>query len=299
VRTKGNFRRGTLINNVKLFAYFNIDHPLVAWEVAIGRIKSSCDDNIDDFAVSLWQYNLLYKYAKNGMNKKLINELKLEAIRQKKYPHCISRLKGVYFFESERDAYIALDRWGMSEKKKYISEVCFSANNITKVDSEWITSCLLSENDSWMELYWNGAIYGERPLVEILASGIGVVQNYELRHLAFRKIMEEWPLSTPLLSMACCAFAEKKVETIAQVKPVLTKKGDMIVGSYFVYMDDLKKRENEIMEALELSKGKNEVPPMIVPNDGVSFFKLLDLGDYSFQLNFNGASALFDIIHSS
>lgn len=288
-----------LINNVKLFAYLNIEHPMVAWEVAIGRIKSSCDHNIKNFGISLWQYNLLYQYVKNGVNGKFINELKLEVIRQKKYPHCVSRLKGVYLFENEMDAYVALDRWGMPEKKKYISEIWFSANNITKVDSEWITSCLLSENDSWMELYWNGAIYGERPLAEILVSGIGVVQNYELRHLAFRMIMEKWPLSTPLLSMACCAFAEKKIETIAHIKPALTKNGDMIIGSYFVYMDDLKERENEIIEALELSKCKGEVPPMIVPNDGVSFFKLPDLGDYSFQLNFNGASSLFDTIHSS
>ena len=99
--------------------------------------------------------------------------------------------------------------------------------------------------------------------------------------------------------MACCAFAEKKLETAAHVVPAITKSGDKIVGSYFLYIEDLKKRESEFIEALERSKHKGEVAPMIIPNDGVSFFKLPDLGDYSFQINFKGAGAMMDEVHSS
>ena len=29
--------------NITLWAFLNIENPIVAWEVAIGRIRSSCD----------------------------------------------------------------------------------------------------------------------------------------------------------------------------------------------------------------------------------------------------------------
>jgi hypothetical protein len=41
--------------NLELWAYLNIDNPVVAWEIAIGRIRSACD--INKFAVSSWFYN--------------------------------------------------------------------------------------------------------------------------------------------------------------------------------------------------------------------------------------------------
>ena len=143
-------------NNIKLYAYLNIEHPMVAWEVAIGRIKSICGRNEEKFGISLWQYSLFKKYVQQGDYIKLKNELKLERTRQKLFNNKVSRLEGLYFFESERMAHIALDRWGIPNKKKYISEIDFTPNAITKVDSEWITSYLLEDDETWMKHYWTG-----------------------------------------------------------------------------------------------------------------------------------------------
>ena len=285
--------------NIELFAYLNIEHPMVAWEVAIGRMKSSCDNIKDNFGISLWQYNLLKKYSNTGEYKKIINELKLERMRQRKYSNHVSRLRGLYFFESEEDAKSALDRWNMPQRKKYISAVNFSANSVTKVDSEWITWNLLSENTDWMERYWSGEIYGEKPLYEYLASGFGVIQNKDLRTQAYKRIMDAWPTSTPLLASACCAFKHKRMEEIALLTPALTRENDRLLGSYFINMEDLNNREQEVATAVGICNECNETPPMILPENPNDFFSLPDFRSDCFEFKDTEAQALYEQIHKS
>jgi hypothetical protein len=135
----------------KLFACLNIDHPMVAWEVAIGRLQSVGEITADRFGVSLWAYSLLRSYVHNQQPKRFANELRLEQIRTRSYPDCVSRLHGLYFLKSEQDARIALDRWRMPELKPYISAVQFVPSALTEVDSEWITFNLGSNDDpEWM-----------------------------------------------------------------------------------------------------------------------------------------------------
>ncbi len=285
--------------NLKLFAYLNIEHPMVAWEVAIGRVKSSCDNNSTNFGISLWQYNLLKKYSKFGDAKKFISELKLERIRQKKFQHHISRLRGLYFFESEEDASAAIVRWNIPHRKKYISEVYFSANAVTKVDSEWVTWNLMSENTDWMERYWSGEVYGNTPLYELLGSGIGVVQNMELRAQAYKNILEWWPTSTPLLASACCAFKYKNMEEVALVRPTLTKESDRIVGSYYINMNDFNDRENEIVSALELCNQHQETPPIVPSDNPEVFFSIPNLLTENFEFKDSEAQSLYEDVHKS
>lgn len=300
VRIRIKKRKGpSMSKNLKLFAYLNIEHPMVAWEVAVGRMKSSCDNNDKNFGISLWQYNLLKKYSKSGECKKLINELKLEHIRQNSFPDRISRLRGLYFFKSEDDANAGLDRWGIPHRKKYISEVCFSASSITQVDSEWITWNLLSENTDWMEKYWAGEVYGETPLYEILGSGIGVVQNMELRTQAYKNILDMWPASTPLLAAACCAFRHKQMEEVAIVKPSLIRESDRIVGSYYINMNEFNNRESDIIAAFELCKQHEEVPPMVSSENPDIFFSIPDLVAENFEFKSTEAQSLYDNVHKS
>jgi hypothetical protein len=67
--------------NLILFAYLNIENPMVAWEVGIGRIRSSSDRPRDGFGVSVWAYSLLRRYAANGLDQRFRNEILLEAVR--------------------------------------------------------------------------------------------------------------------------------------------------------------------------------------------------------------------------
>jgi hypothetical protein len=218
------------------------------------------------------------------MDQRFRNELLLEAVRQETHPDACSRLEDLYFFESEYDAHAALERWGLSKRRSLISPVSFSADRITKVDSEWITSYLSSEEREWMPQYWDGKIFGIKPLTEVLARGIGFVRNQELRLSAYRSIIERWPTSTPLLSMASCAFAEYGLEDIAIVRPAITSFQSGVQGSHFIDLGDLKLHEDKVIAALDAFKQRGEVPPMIFPEDGESFFKLPDLTSMDFTL---------------
>jgi hypothetical protein len=269
-----------------LYAYLNIDNPIVAWEVAIGRIRSACDLGLDqhNFGISLWQYNLLKKYTEQGLSNRFANELKLELIRKQRFEGCVSRLRGVYFFDSEEDAHAAVERWGIPNKRKFIAPVTFSEKNATRVDSEWITSFLGSEETDWMEKYWSGETLGSRPLTEVLASGIGFVQNLPLRREAYQRVIDRFPESTPLLAIACCGFHYSSIDSIAQIVPAAIREDDRVKVDFYIYMADLDTRQRELMDAIEACSKSGELPPAIRPADPDAFFRLPDLtkGGFSF-----------------
>lgn len=289
------------MSNHTLYAYLNINHPMVAWEVAIGRVRSACDLGLDhqNFGISLWQYNLLHGYSKGGASARFLNELKLERTRQLDFSKSVSRLRGVYFFERERDAHAAIERWGIPGKREFISPVNFSATRITKVDSEWITAYLSSETSDWMESYWRGVTLGCAPLVELLVSGIGVVQSMELRRQAYQHIVNKFPDSTPLLAMACCGFKHGPLESIAQVVSGLIRNDDRILGDFYVYAGDLGNRQEELVKAMKACEQNGEMPPMILPSDPETFFSLPDLSSGSFSFSGPAIVSTYDEIHES
>lgn len=285
--------------NRKLYAYFNIKNPMVAWEVAIGRIRSICDDTETSFGVSLWFYNLLRKYIGNGASNCVINEFKLELERQENFCDKVSRLQGVYFFESKEMAESALDRWKMPQKKKYISEVYFSGNSYTEVDSEWITSYIQSDETSWMKHYWSGKTLGVKPLTEILANGIGVIQDTNLRMMAYNEIIEKWPTCSILLNSCIATFSEAKIENIGQLVPAILKQENFIEGSYFINMKEFDENQDKVIASLSEAKEKGMNLPMILPDNQDKIFSLPDLTCLSFKLENFAAAELFFNIHDS
>jgi hypothetical protein len=267
-------------NNITLYAYLDIEHPMVAWEVAIGRIRSI---DITKFEVSIWQYTSLSNYVKYGLDQNFINEIELEYVRKQHFPNRVSRMQGVYFFESYDDAVFALKHWDIPLKENYISEISFTPQNITKVDSEWITSYIDKKtNNSWMNKYWNGEIKEDKPLYEILATGLGVILNYDLRIQAYKNIFELWPYSTPLLAMACCAFQVKNIDDIAKVVPALYPNDNVIKGGYIIDISALTTRKEDIIEAIKICKNDNKYPIIVRPKNPEVFFELPDLSYLEF-----------------
>lgn len=284
--------------NRKLFAYFNIDHPMVAWEVAIGRIKSICDRNEDKFGVSLWFYGLMEKYIKDASSTSVINEFKLELVRQNIFPEKVSRLQGVYFFESKYLAETALDRWGLSHRKKYISEVYFSGNSYTEVDSEWITSYLKSDDIEWMPKYWSGETLGVKPLTEIIASGIGIIHNNELRSLAYQRVIEKWPTTSILLNACIATFSESKIEDVGLSVPALLNKSGKLEGCYYIRMKSFDENQHIVVDSLQKAAVKGMDLPNILPSDKDKIFSLPDLTDLKIQLDNEQVSDIFETVHS-
>ena len=173
-------------------AYVNIHDPLVAWEAAIGRYCSADDLERDQvFSLSLRQFALFRHYASIGQSTSQIrNGLQLEAVRTQRYTHLPSRLRGVFVFENLEDAHAAAKRWdGGHFDPSFLSEIEMAPSRSARLDSEWITFNLATENDrSWMDRYWRGEVYGTKPLTEVICSGVGAILNKELRERAYRKI---------------------------------------------------------------------------------------------------------------
>lgn len=285
--------------NIKLFAYLDIRNPMVAWEVAIGRVRSVSDVTREEFGVSIWTYSLLREYAAKGSDKKFLNELLLERVRLSAHVSQCSRLSDLYFFESEYAAHAALERWNIRGCRDFISQVNFSANRLTKVDSEWITSYLLSDERGWMNRYWSGETLGVKPLTEVLASGIGFVKNEDLRRRAYQSIIDRWPTATPLLSMACCAFADQRLEDVAIVRPAIFEEDGKVQGSYFLDIRDLDINQDKVLAALSACNMRNEFPPTIVADDNVTFFTLPDMSEMSFVLTDSVIAAELGQVHSA
>ncbi|MBE0688948.1 MAG: hypothetical protein IH587_02350 [Anaerolineae bacterium] len=290
--------------NVKLWAYLDITNPLVAWEVAIGRICSADDPSRESYGTSLWFHTLMRKFSKEGLGRRFLNELLLEQTRLQHYPAAVSRLRGVYFFETEEATISAVDRWRIPKNRRFISSVNFSANMLTRVDSEWITWNLLSEDHSWMPKYWAGETFGIAPLTEVLASGIGLVQNMEVRNAAVKWVYENWPLSTPLLSMAACSAKEAQAldvpefETFGLISPILTAKNGVIQGTYSINMRALLSQPEKIIMALDACLARNECLPCIMESDRDQF-RLPDLSDLHFEIHSTKAAETLTAVHRS
>ncbi len=282
----------------KLFAYLNIDHTMVAWEVAIGRLQSVSEIEGERFGVSLWAYSLLQSYVNGRQPARFANECRLESVRRRHYPNCVSRLNGLYFFRSEDNASAALNRWGMPQHKRYISAVQFQATALTEVDSEWITLNLGSNTQpAWMHSYWSGATAATQPLTELLVLGYGIVLNKELRIEAYKRIYDLWPTSTPLLAAACCAFDRCHLNNVAVVKPGLLTSGNSIQGNFYIYMKEFDEQQDRIVAAVEDCKRTGECPPVVMPEDHSKIFTLPELRPYSFELFDFDSRAAFGSIH--
>lgn len=283
----------------KFYAYLNIENPLVAWEVAIGRIISASTD-FTEFGVSIWHYNMLRKLAVKGGNRSFLGELKLERLRHQHFPGHVSRMRGIYFFENREIAEAALDRWNLAKFKRYISEVNFEYSTISKYDSEWITANLGRDNsDDWMRPYLNGETYGVKPLNEILAYGKGVVLNQELRSEAYKNIMHIWPDSTVLLCAATCAYQFAGMDDVAMQRPALLTDGDEIVGRSYIKMDTFNAQQDQVIAAIDQAKRGGVLPPYFLPSDRNTIFKLPDLRSQDFRLAGADLVALRDEIHQS
>lgn len=264
---------------MNLFAYLDLSNPMVAWEVAIGRIKSvNYNYNDEIYELSIWEYDLIRNYTKHGATQELINELQLEYIRKTTYMNCVSRMKCLYFFETRNDAVFALNHWGIDINEEYISEVELEIKNITRVDSEWITNFIEKEDDNkWMDYYWQGKVYKNKPLYELLVDGFGIIKNTRLCRKAHKIIYDTWPYSTRLLAMAMCGFQVKYIDNIAKIVPGIYSQDGKIKGSYFIDITDLKKYEKEVIDAMKYVQSINDFPPVVLPPNKNAAFILPDL----------------------
>lgn len=211
--------------------------------------------------------------------------MRLELLRAAKFPHCVSRLQGLFLFESLPDALAGVHRMRLQGGPERISEIEIEPTRVSRHDSEWITFNLLNEESSeWLTQYWSGATAGARPLFEVLADGCGAVLNTELRAAAYRRVMETWPESTLLLAAAACGFA-CGLRELAVVTGGLIQSSNIVSGDMYVDLNQFDSAQTEIIEAMERCRAAGFSFPFKLPADGESVFRLPDLSHESFSIS--------------
>lgn len=201
----------------KLWCYLNIHNPIVAWEVAIGRISSidmspNIKSEYQKSYLSIWQYSRLKILHDKSNIIPFMNEIKIEEVRQSDFKKAISRLKGCYFFES-RDMAIDVVRsfnWkGMGFKEELLSEIHFmyeDESDISYYDSAWITSDMSREE---IHSYLSGETKYEQPATELICRGRGVVLNQSLIDRATAIVKQKFPDSSIVLDSAKMIFDDR------------------------------------------------------------------------------------------
>lgn len=242
---------------MKLFAVLDIDHPMVAWEVAIGRILATPVKDINGVEYptpSLWLYNNIYSSVNDKYMSDLSSEFHIEKVRISKFPDKPSRLTGAFFFESKDDAINACRMWEWENKIDYISEIDFQESSYIKLDSNWITlrirCCEKSEIEDFIVRYYSGEVlFTEKPLNEIICTGHGTVLNSELRRMAYKKIRETKPDSSLLLALGISCYEQnpKKYKEIFRVSPFIKRnENDDIEGIFITSLTHLDEDEEGI-----------------------------------------------------
>src|SRR3989344_5638630 len=233
----------------KGFAYLDYDlHPLVAWNVVRGVYCSAdCVERDQSGAfLSLSMATMLRGHSEN----RLKSEMAIEILRNSKFPHHVSRLRGVFVFD-DVDSISQLwygHEWGESFHDKYMTDVGVSANRSTRVDANWIleimdSNCCLTEN--WLEAatnYWEGKRHPTKtPIWERIVEGWVTIWQSDIKKQALLGISSYWPKSLKLLEYSCNAALVNSNDGV--IMAASHHKDDFMYVDFYIRLVDAKSND--------------------------------------------------------
>jgi len=183
----------------RVFAFFDVSNPLVAWLVYRAEIVSARDAH--ETALSFWTTRYLASVRAGGPRAdRYRTEVALDEVRHREYPGAVPRLGGFYVFPDEESALRASRVWGGGFRRENLAELGLRPDaRISRYDSEWITHRLDSEGDlGWADDYFAGNQLGDEPIWEIVVDGRALILGTDLRET----VKAAWPASLPLLELA-------------------------------------------------------------------------------------------------
>lgn len=193
----------------RLFAFLDLDHPAVAWAVMRGQFVSA--DSAPGSIPGIVSFMVAAMIRHQSVSR-LLNEEIIEQVRRVGFPHCASRIRGMYFFasRSEAEARIGDKDWPSYFIEDNLLELELShSSSLTKVDANWITyaptdgdGLILRHDVQWIESYWSGEVFREVPIWEIIVQGVAVVVDIEKRRRCRDFVGKEFPKSTPFIEMS-------------------------------------------------------------------------------------------------
>ncbi len=226
---------------MRLYAFLDIEYPPVAWAVMRGTLVSA--NRVPCAGAGFISFMMAgMVYSQHGT--RFSNEQVIELRRSLTYPQKVSRLRGMYFFESRELAARAI---GDTNWPSYFTscnlvelrlDVC---DSITRVDSDWITNAprdpetglLDLQKIDWIESYWAGEPRSNKPLWEIIVNGVAVVTDTSVRERAYDVVHDAFPKCWVVAEMA--RLAGEAGSDGGLVAPFLLKEdGDAYMLAYWL-----------------------------------------------------------------
>ena len=228
---------------MRVFAFVNLEHPAAAWAVMRGMMVSANyeDRPASPSFVSFMQAGMI-EYQNNP---RIFNEAIIERVRVERFGQRISRMRGMYFFQSkaEAEARIGNNNWPPYFVAENLLELeLHHAETPTAVDANWITfaplkpdSRIRTDDLTWINRYWAGEPYNNEPVWELLANGIAVVLDTDVRRRCDEYVKETFPDSHIPILMARLA---SEVGSIGgSTSPFLLRNEDQSVELIYLWTD--------------------------------------------------------------
>lgn len=121
--------------------------------------------------------------------RKFQHELELEKIRKKCAPEKVSRLFGLFLFQSIEDAKLA-ETWSNGHfHPDFLVKIKYEESH-TILDANWITHCMgQSRSSEWMFSYWAGEPFpGKTPIWEVITDKYLIFDDEQLKYRSIETI---------------------------------------------------------------------------------------------------------------
>ncbi len=199
-----------MAQSLRVFAFLDLDHPPVAWAVMRGMMVSAdyASSPPDPGFISFMQAGMI----EHQNNARIFNESMIEAVRSAGFANKTSRMRGMYFFPSraEAEARTGDPEWPPYFRPENLLELELHCDaDPTVADSNWITFAprgpdgrIPTGDPDWIGRYWRGEAFNSQPVWEIIASGMAIVFDTQVRRRCFEFLKTAFPDSHIPILMA-------------------------------------------------------------------------------------------------
>lgn len=228
--------------NFEGFIYINIENPMAAWNVVRSNFYSpSCLPRPDRVgALSFGMADLL----RDGNAMRAAAEFRLDDFRERHFPDAVSRLTGIFLFDTIDSAIQVCekDKWSAHFVPEYLTDAGVSADRSSRVDAAWIAKMRDDKNvlvEGWEELaerYWSGEPASDQPIWERIVDGWVTIWGLDLKTRALEEVRKFWPESLPLLALSANFAAIGSRD--GAIIPYVVRNGSSLEVSYYLRMKD-------------------------------------------------------------
>ena len=229
------------------FMYLDVEDPMIAWNAYRGVLVSQklVQRSMGEAAVPALSMTMARLLMDQDLDR-LTFELELEATRVRQFNHHVSRLTGLYVFDSPESALAAAQEdWGGHLTYENLTDVGVSAApNLSRVDANWISWMLViraSQSLNWRDgilPYWEGKScpYHGTPIWEVLVDGAVTLWGTALRDRAYKTTRARSPNALALLEQS--RLAARLGSDLGHVCALITREKNVPFMSFHLDMRD-------------------------------------------------------------